>query len=124
MVQVVGGGALLYVSVREYAVTHPHDNKISVLGTDDVTANLVILVRHSGSGAVGLAQVDQLFSYHGRTQVGQSSSGGETEAVFLDVAMVGMTPKRESKHQWFKSTNIYCRCLYHTNIDISKYRST
>jgi Protein N-terminal asparagine amidohydrolase len=58
--QVIGPGPLLYVSVREFAVTHPHDNKISVLGTDDVTTNLVLLVRHSGSGAVGLTQV--LFS--------------------------------------------------------------
>jgi hypothetical protein len=57
LIQVIGPGPLLYVSVREYAVTHPHDNKISVLGTDDVTTNLVLLLRHSGSGAVGLTQV-------------------------------------------------------------------
>ena len=55
--KVIGPGPLLYVSVREFGVTHPHDNKISVLGTDDVTTNLVILVRHAGSGAVGLTQV-------------------------------------------------------------------
>jgi hypothetical protein len=59
--QVIGPGPLLYVSVREFGVTHPHDNKISVLGTDDVTTNLVLLVRHSGSCAVGLTQVPVFF---------------------------------------------------------------
>ncbi len=59
----IGAGPLLYVSVREFAATHPHDNKISVLGTDDVTTNLVLLVRHSGSGAVGLAQVRALLYF-------------------------------------------------------------
>ena len=32
-------------------------NKISILGTDDFTTSIAIIVRHSGSGAVGLAQV-------------------------------------------------------------------
>jgi hypothetical protein len=57
------------VSVREYAVTHPHDNKISVLGTDDVTTNLVLLLRHSGSGAVGLTQVHNRIVVHGTYDV-------------------------------------------------------
>ena len=56
-IQVVGPSSLLYVSTREYATTYPHDTKISILGTDDFTSNIAILVRHTGSGAVGLTQV-------------------------------------------------------------------
>ena len=31
----MGPGSLLYVSVREFATTYPHDNKISILGNKD-----------------------------------------------------------------------------------------
>jgi len=58
--QVVGPGSMLYVSTREYATTYPHDNKVSILGTDDFTTNIAVLVRHSGSGAVGLTQLDRV----------------------------------------------------------------
>ena len=83
--QVFGPASLLYVSQREYAVTHTHDNKIQVVGTDDVTTNIVIIVRHTGSGAVGLAQIDRIceeglttylqkvtslsYGYEGRTEL-------------------------------------------------------
>ena len=39
---------LLYVFKREFAVTYPHDNKVSLIGTDEVTTDLVIVVRHTG----------------------------------------------------------------------------
>ena len=58
--QVLGPQGLLYVSTREYAVTHTHDTKVLVVGTDDVTTGLVLVVRHTTSGAVGLAQIDRL----------------------------------------------------------------
>ena len=59
--QVFGPTSLLYVGQREFGVTHSHDNKVQVLGSDDVTTNLVMIVRHSGSGAVGLAQFDRVY---------------------------------------------------------------
>ena len=46
--QVVGPAGLLYVTQREYAVTHPHDNKVSILGTDDVTTNTVLVIKQPG----------------------------------------------------------------------------
>ena len=48
LLQVVGPISLLYVGQREFAVTHPHDNRISILGTDDVTTGIIIVVRHTG----------------------------------------------------------------------------
>ena len=56
--QVFGPTSLLYVGQREFAVTHAHDTRVQVLGTDDLTTNLVLIVRHTASGAVGLAQFD------------------------------------------------------------------
>ena len=47
--QVVGPVELLYVFQREFAVTHPHDNKISILGTDDVTTGHIVIIRHTGT---------------------------------------------------------------------------
>ena len=58
--QVFGPTSLLYVSQREFAVTHSHDTKVQVLGSDDVTTNLLIIIRHTGSGTLGLAQVDKV----------------------------------------------------------------
>ena len=46
--QGVGPVGLLYVFQREFAVTHPHDNKISILGTDDVTTGHILIIRHTG----------------------------------------------------------------------------
>ena len=83
--QVLGPQGLLYVSTREYAVTHTHDTKVLVVGTDDVTTGLVMVLRHPTSGAVGLAQMDRLseeglatfiqkiaalaYGYEGRTEL-------------------------------------------------------
>eukprot|EP00094_Tigriopus_californicus_P007975 TCALIF_07677-PA protein Name:"Similar to NTAN1 Protein N-terminal asparagine amidohydrolase (Homo sapiens)" AED:0.20 eAED:0.20 QI:0/0.8/0.66/1/0.4/0.66/6/190/368 len=59
--QVVGPLSLLYIFQREFGVTYPHDNKISILGTDDVTTSHIIVLRHTGSGATGISQIDRVF---------------------------------------------------------------
>ena len=48
LAQVVGPIGLLYVFKREFAVTYPHDNKVSLIGSDEVTTDLVVVVRHTG----------------------------------------------------------------------------
>lgn len=45
----IGPHGLVYVFAREFAVTHPHDNKISVMGTDDITTSHIVVIRHSGN---------------------------------------------------------------------------
>jgi len=57
--QLTGSGAL-YVSVREYAVTHSQDTKISVVGTDNLTNNTAILIRNPGNGSMVLGHVDRM----------------------------------------------------------------
>lgn len=56
--KVIGPVGLLYVQQRELAATGPHDKSISILGSDDATTCLIVVVRHSGSGAVALAHLD------------------------------------------------------------------
>jgi len=49
--QVVGPLGLLYIFAREFAVTHPHDGKVSILGTDDVTTAHILVLRHTGESS-------------------------------------------------------------------------
>ncbi|XP_020288311.1 protein N-terminal asparagine amidohydrolase [Pseudomyrmex gracilis] len=56
--KLVGPVGLLYVQQREMAATLPHDKNVSILGSDDMTTCIIVVVRHSGSGAVALAHLD------------------------------------------------------------------
>ncbi|XP_054896803.1 protein N-terminal asparagine amidohydrolase isoform X3 [Poeciliopsis prolifica] len=49
---------LLYVQQREFAATTPADNCVSILGSDDATTCHLVVLRHSGSGAVCLSHLD------------------------------------------------------------------
>ncbi|XP_038550480.1 protein N-terminal asparagine amidohydrolase isoform X1 [Micropterus salmoides] len=49
---------LLYVQQREFAATTPEDNSVSVIGSDDATTCHLVVLRHTGSGAVCLAHCD------------------------------------------------------------------
>jgi hypothetical protein len=40
-------------------VTHPHDNRISILGTDDVTTGIIIVVRHTGKNTIDKYSIDK-----------------------------------------------------------------
>lgn len=56
--KVIGPVGLLYVQQRELAVTVPHDKNVSILGSDDVTTCIIVVLRHTGSGAVGMSHMD------------------------------------------------------------------
>ncbi|XP_051168650.1 protein N-terminal asparagine amidohydrolase isoform X1 [Leptopilina boulardi] len=56
--KLVGPVGLLYVKQREMAATLPHDKNVSILGSDDMTTCIIVVVRHSGSGAAALAHLD------------------------------------------------------------------
>lgn len=49
---------LLYVQQREFAATTPQDQSVSVIGSDDATTCHLVVLRHTGSGAVCLAHCD------------------------------------------------------------------
>uniref|UniRef100_A0A1L8E2M8 Putative asparagine amidohydrolase n=1 Tax=Nyssomyia neivai TaxID=330878 RepID=A0A1L8E2M8_9DIPT len=54
----VGPVGLLYVRQREMAAVAPHDKNVTIIGSDDATTCIIVVVRHSGSGAVALAHLD------------------------------------------------------------------
>ncbi|XP_040566840.1 protein N-terminal asparagine amidohydrolase [Lepeophtheirus salmonis] len=56
--RIIGPLRSLYVSQREFAVTHPHDNKVTILGSDDITTAHLLIIRHTGSGATGFCHLD------------------------------------------------------------------
>jgi len=60
MPKVVGPMGLLYVSQREFAVCGPHDKTVNILGTDDCTTCLAIILRHPTSGAIGLGHFESV----------------------------------------------------------------
>ncbi|XP_016345045.1 protein N-terminal asparagine amidohydrolase-like [Sinocyclocheilus anshuiensis] len=41
---------LLYVQQREFAVTTPADNSVSILGSDDATTCHLVVLRHTAHG--------------------------------------------------------------------------
>ncbi|XP_046398259.1 protein N-terminal asparagine amidohydrolase [Ischnura elegans] len=57
-VKVIGPMGLLYVKQREMAITVPHDKNVSIIGADDFTTCIAVMLRHTGSGAIGLAHMD------------------------------------------------------------------
>jgi protein N-terminal asparagine amidohydrolase len=54
----IGSVGVLYVSQREYAVVSPHDKNITVVGTDDCTTCLAVVLRHPASGAVAVGHFE------------------------------------------------------------------
>lgn len=56
--KVVSPIGLLYLHQREFAVTLPQDKNVSLLGTDDCSTCIVVILRHTGSGATCMAHVD------------------------------------------------------------------
>ncbi|XP_055920646.1 protein N-terminal asparagine amidohydrolase [Eupeodes corollae] len=54
----IGACGLLYVGQREMAAVAPHDKNVNIIGADDATTCIIVVVRHSGSGAVALAHFD------------------------------------------------------------------
>lgn len=44
----IGPVGLLYVSQREMACVAPHDKNVHIIGSDDVTTCIIVVVRHSG----------------------------------------------------------------------------
>lgn len=47
----VGPVGLLYVSQREMAAIAPHDKNVHIVGSDDSTTCIIVVVRHSGKMA-------------------------------------------------------------------------
>lgn len=67
--KVVSSIGLLYLHQREFAVTLPHDKNVSLIGTDDCVTCVIVVIRHTGSGAVCLAHLDGADQENGVSQL-------------------------------------------------------
>ncbi|XP_072275103.1 protein N-terminal asparagine amidohydrolase isoform X2 [Pyxicephalus adspersus] len=56
--QIFGPKGFLYIHQRELAATTPSDSSISVFGSEDATTCHMIVLRHTGSGAICFAHCD------------------------------------------------------------------
>lgn len=54
----VGPVGLLYVRQREMAAVAHHDKNVNIIGSDDATSCIIVVVRQLGSGAVAMAHLD------------------------------------------------------------------
>ncbi|XP_053132326.1 protein N-terminal asparagine amidohydrolase isoform X2 [Hemicordylus capensis] len=79
--QIVGPKGLLYVQQREFAATTPKDGSVSILGSDDATTCHLVVVRHTGSGAICLTHCD--------------GSDTETEVLLITNAVKVLSPDTE-----------------------------
>ncbi|XP_053219995.1 protein N-terminal asparagine amidohydrolase isoform X1 [Podarcis raffonei] len=79
--QSVGPKGLLYVQQREFAVTTPKDASVSILGSDDATTCHLVVLRHTGSGAICLTHCD--------------GSDTETEVLLITNAVKVLSPNTE-----------------------------
>uniref|UniRef100_A0A8D0BG62 N-terminal asparagine amidase n=1 Tax=Salvator merianae TaxID=96440 RepID=A0A8D0BG62_SALMN len=79
--QTVGPKGLLYIQQREFAATTPKDGSVSILGSDDATTCHLVVLRHTGSGAICLTHCD--------------GSDTETEVLLITNAVKVLSPNVE-----------------------------
>ena len=49
--QVVAGARSLYLTVREFAISHNQDSKLDIMGTDNLANNVAIIIKNQGEGS-------------------------------------------------------------------------
>ena len=50
--QVVAGARSLYLTVREFAISHNQDSKLDIMGTDNLANNVAIIIKNQGKGSL------------------------------------------------------------------------
>ena len=46
--EVVPAARSLYLTIREFAITHNQDTKIDIIGTDNLVNNVVLIIKNTG----------------------------------------------------------------------------
>ena len=55
--EVVSGARSLYVTVREFAISHNQDSKLDVMGTDNLVNNVAIIIKNQGEFFIVLTNI-------------------------------------------------------------------
>ena len=42
----------LYLTIREFAITHNQDSKVDIIGTDNLVNNVVLIIKNTGTTTV------------------------------------------------------------------------
>ena len=50
--EIVGAARSLYLTIREFAITHNQDSKVDIIGTDNLVNNVVLIIKNTGT-AIG-----------------------------------------------------------------------
>ena len=47
--EIVGAARSLYLTIREFAITHNQDSKVDIIGTDNLVNNVVLIIKNTGT---------------------------------------------------------------------------
>ena len=50
--EIVGAARSLYLTIREFAITHNQDSKVDIIGTDNLVNNVVLIIKNTGTTTV------------------------------------------------------------------------
>ncbi|XP_050311453.1 protein N-terminal asparagine amidohydrolase-like [Anthonomus grandis grandis] len=108
--KVIGPMGLLYIKQKEMASTVPQDKNVSILGSDDATTCIIVVVRHTGSGAVAMGHFDGTATDEAVCSMIQrvQELAGYPEGR-IEVQLVGgySDPNRYSEELFFKLMNSF-----------------
>ena len=59
--EIVGAARSLYLTIREFAITHNHDSKVDIIGTDNLVNNVVLIIKNTGKATPRPTTVQSVF---------------------------------------------------------------
>ena len=59
--EIVGAARSLYLTIREFAITHNQDSKVDIIGTDNLVNNVVLIIKNTGTTTVHSTLVSVIF---------------------------------------------------------------
>ena len=59
--EIVGAARSLYLTIREFAITHNQDSKVDIIGTDNLVNNVVLIIKNTGTTTVHSTLVSVTF---------------------------------------------------------------
>lgn len=88
--QVVAGARSLYLTVREFAISHNQDSKLDIMGTDNLANNVAIIIKNQASGSSLVSHVDRLSSDDLETMVTSLTGLTMSSSPFrLQISLIG-----------------------------------
>jgi len=87
--EVVPATRSLYLTVREFAITHTQDTKVDILGTDNLVNNVVLVIKNPASGSTLLSHVDRVSADDLETMVTALTGQTYSCSTRLQLSLIG-----------------------------------